>query len=441
MEKEEHKLGAVLQVKGGNAFHQNGETIRLANRIVNIGETADCDVRYEAGGQAPVYYASIVRADDGQGWRIVSRSQYADIIILGKGSAGFGKQLADGDIIQFGEQPMRLCFQTVSQPLHAQRPTHNILIMAALLALTAIAVAAALALNRNADISEQDVLPLEEAICLVQVDSVCQVLATDSAEVNVKPAKVLAGEAPTGTAFLTTDGRLVTARHCVEYWLGSNLDLTRKFAALPEDCIERWAIETETFNQEHDADSTMLLRVFFSVYNFLGEKKFSFASTDRRVHMPKERDGIFVLADFSHEYYWRSIRPYFANRRMALDDILWIDSVAETGKVQLATTEQMKAARRGTRLMVCGYPMTGTGDRQVMFASGTIKRDWPGGEENLFFESNINHGFSGGPVLMRQGGRIVAVGVVSCVDSVSSGLFKWAVPVTEATNGGGHTDE
>ena len=51
--------------------------------------------------------------------------------------------------------------------------------------------------------------------------------------------------------------------------------------------------------------------------------------------------------------------------------------------------------------------------------------------ENLFFESNINHGFSGGPVLMKSGSDVVAVGVVSRVDSVSNGLYKLAVPISE----------
>ena len=425
----------ALRCKGSNAFHQNGQTIERRERIVNIGETPDCDVRYEAHEWEPEYYASIVRNDDGHSWRLVRRSQHVDVSIAGKGPVGYACQLADGDLIQFGQQPMALSFHLSSPTPHPSPLTSPLSIVIALLGVVA-AVSLALNLIRQHDITEQEVLPLEESICLVQVDSVCQVLLTPDTELVVRPTKVLEGDAPTGTAFLTTDCRLVTARHCVEYWLGERFDLTTRMASLAEDDIRRWAIETETFNQDHaDAsDSIMQLRSYFSIYNFLGEKKYSFASTDSRVHIHKEHDGLFLLADFSHEYYWRSIRPYFANKKMALGDILWIDSVAESGKVQLATAAQMETIKRGTRLMVCGYPMTGTGDRQVMFASGSIKRDAVANQENLFFEAGINHGFSGGPVLMRSGSNIVAVGVVSCVDSVSSGLFKWAVPVTEVSN-------
>ena len=91
----------------------------------------------------------------------------------------------------------------------------------------------------------------------------------------------------------------------------------------------------------------------------------------------------------------------------------------------------MREIKNGTRLMICGYPMTGIGDKRMTFTEGTIRRHAQAESENLFFESNINHGFSGGPVLMKEGNDVVVIGVVSRVDSISSGLYKWAVPITE----------
>ena len=281
-------------------------------------------------------------------------------------------------------------------------------------------------------------MQLEESIYLVKVDSVKQILLTNGLAETVRGTKRLTSDVPTGTAFMTTDGKLITARHCVEYWLGKNISLTLKVSNLAEDDIVRWAIETETFNQRHkgDRDSLMQLESYFSIYNFLGEKKYSFVSTDKRVHINKQKDGLFLLADFSDTYYWRSIQPYFTDTKMMMGDILWIDGLAENGKIQLGTADDMQTIERGTRLMVSGYPMTGTGDKQVAFAPGSIKRTAAIDTENLFFESNINHGFSGGPVLIKSGNSIIAIGVVSRVDSVSSGLFKWAVPVTEVRSDG-----
>lgn len=431
-----------LKCKGSNPYHHNSQRLTLDERIVNIGESADCDVRYESGDYAPEYYASILKNDDGQSWRIVKRSQHVAMSIAGKGPIGYACQLNDGDIIQFEGQPMALLFHTHHDELYKGNETRlnkwtRIAISAAcsIVALAAVAYA----FYREDPISEQDVAPLEESVYQIRVDSVQQLLLTGGQEQVLRPTKVLQEAAPVGTAFLTTDGIMVTARHCVEYWLGSKLDLTTDVGSLSNDDIIKWAIETETFNQTHEmSDSMMSLRVYFSICDFMGEKRYAFTSTDDNVHINTAHDAVFLLGDFSEEYYWRSIRPYFVDREMELGDILWIEGFNEKGKVRLATVEEMKELENGTRLMVCGYPMTGFGDNNFTSTGGSIRREARAKSENLFFESNINHGYSGGPVLVKTSSGIAAVGVVSRVDSVSSGLYKWAVPVTEIkqTKGG-----
>lgn len=431
MKEQKHYFS--LRLKGGNAYHLQGKRLKLTDRIVNIGETPDCDVRYESDGEQPDYYATIILNEDGKSWRIVKRSQHIDISIAGKGTIGYAHQLADGDIIQFSDQSMALCFYSHYDDKYDEDekkiPWQWVAAgVSALMVMMAVAVVFG---NKRGGISNEDVEPLEESVYIVKVDSVRQVLVANGVEECIAPAKVLAGDAPTGTAFLTTDGKLITARHCVEYWIGTNLDLTTKVAALAEDDIVRWAIETETFNQLHDKDSVRQLQVFFSLFDFMGNKKYSFASTDEQVHMNKDKDGVFMLADFTQDYYWRSVRPYFKDRQMELGDILWIDGIKEEGKVSLAGPEQMQNVKNGTKLMICGYPMTGIGDKRMTFTEGAIRRNAQTDSENLFFESNINHGFSGGPVLMKDGSNVVAIGVVSRVDSISSGLYKWAVPISE----------
>ena len=424
-----------LKFKGGNAYHQNGKHLKLTERIINIGETADCDVRYETDCQQPEYYASIIKNEDGRSWRIVKRSQFIDISIAGKGSIGYAHALCDGDLIQIEGMKMALSFHTHYDDRYQEEEHQNRWqwAVAGLLGLAGV-IAVVLSLgNRQEGINVADTEPLEESIYLVKVDSVRRLSVVDGKVNIVPPTKTLVGEAPTGTAFLTTDGKLVTARHCVEYWIGANLDLTTKVSDLEKDDIVRWAIETETFNHHHPGDTAML-QVFFSIYDFMGNKKYSFDTRDKNVHINKKKDGIFMLADFSQEYYWRTIKPYFRDRKMELGDVLWIDSLAEEGKVTLASNAQMEKVKKGTKLMICGYPMTGIGDKRMISTEGTIRRLASANTENLFFESNINHGFSGGPVLMKDGDDVIAIGVVSRVDSISSGLYKWAVPVTEVKN-------
>lgn len=425
-----------LVVKGGNAFHKNGERLVLMENIASIGDSADCDVRFENNGWKPECYASIIRNPDGVTWRIVRRSQHVEMSIAGKGSVGYAHQLEDGDLIEFGNTPVSLAFHEHFDSHYKDADGRKSLLAGAVAGLLGLVAIMAVVLGRGGQegITAGDVEPLEASIFMIKVDSVGCILSAKGKERQLFPMKVLAEESPTGTAFLTTDGMMVTARHCVEYWIGENLDLTTKVGDLPVDNIVRWAIEVETFNQTHSSDSSMILKVYFSLYDFMGNKRFSFASTDRRVHMNKDRDGLFMLADFSQDYYWRSVRPYFKDRQMELGDILWIDSMEEKGSVALAGEEEMRLMKNGTKLMVCGYPMTGMGDKRMTFTEGTIRRDASAGTENLFFESNINHGFSGGPVLVKFKGGILAAGVVSRVDSISSGLYKWAVPVTEIRN-------
>ena len=430
---KERKYYISLKFKGGNTYHQNGKHLKLTDRIINIGETPDCDVRYESNGLQPEYYASILLNEDGKSWRIIKRSQHIDISIDGKGEIGYAHQLADGDNIHFSNQQMGLCFHTHYDNQYGKDKQNNVWQWAIIgsLGLLALIVLAFSLGNRQNSICYNDVETLEENIYYIKIDSIRRLLVISGEEKPIPPTKVLEGETPTGTAFLTTDGRLITARHCVEYWVGTNLSLTTQISDLDEDDIVRWAIETETFNQLQEEDSLKYLQVFFSVYDFLGNKKFSSNSTDKHIHINKDKDGIFLLADFSQNYYWRTIRPYYTDRKMELGDILWIDSFPEHGKITIANKKQLGKIKNGTKLMVCGYPMTGVGDKRMTSTEGVIRRSTSIESENLFFEANINHGFSGGPILTKIGNDIVAIGVVSRVDSISSGLYKWGVPVSE----------
>jgi len=431
MKEKKHYFS--LRIKGGNVYHPNGKRLNLTDRIVNIGETLDCDVHYDSDCQPPEYYASIIRNDDGKSWRIVKRSQHIDISIAGKGTIGYAHQLADGDIILFDDNPMALCFQSHYDDKYDEedKVASWQWVVVGVVSLMAMAVVALLFNSRSGSIGNKDVEPLEESIYVIKVDSVRRMLVTNNQEKWLPPTKILDGDAPTGTAFMTADGKMITARHCVEYWIGTNVDLTARVADFGVDDIVRWAIEAETFNQLHEKDSVIKLQVFFSLFDFMGNKKYSFTSTDKHVHMNTDNDGIFMLADFNKDYYWRTIRPYFKDRRMELGDVLWIDGLKEQGQIKMATPEQIREVKNGEKLMICGYPMTGICDKRMTFTEGTIRRNVSVECENLFFESNINHGFSGGPVLMKAGSDVVAIGVVSRVDSISNGLYKWAVPITE----------
>ena len=68
-----------------------------------------------------------------------------------------------------------------------------------------------------------------------------------------------------------------------------------------------------------------------------------------------------------------------------------------------------------------------------MYEDGNITREVTEGviNQNLYVKGEINPGFSGGPVMASIDNKIVAIGVTSRVDSISNGVYKWVVPVSE----------
>ena len=238
-----------------------------------------------------------------------------------------------------------------------------------------------------------------------------------------------------GTAFLTSDSKLITARHCIEYWIGEDIDLTTKVKSLADDNIVKWAILSEKFMQERESeDVSQLLRVFFSVYEeqMPDEPVLSFSSTDENVHINRYHDGILQLADFSDDYYWRSVRPYFSDLEMELGDIVYID-VDMAGSIVMADSVAIAGLNQSSDVAVLGYPNNSSG-KKATFAMGSVKENRADTlhrvNPDIQFDANITHGFSGGPVFIRANNKIVVAGVVSKIDT-DNGIYKKAVPVTE----------
>ena len=99
-----------LRLLGSNAFHSKDDVLKTTNQVLNIGETADCEIRFEQGQYEPERYATIVENEDGKSWRLIQRSEYVKAQIAGSGDFGYVHQLKDGDVISFDGQDMELEF-------------------------------------------------------------------------------------------------------------------------------------------------------------------------------------------------------------------------------------------------------------------------------------------------------------------------------------------
>lgn len=442
----------TLKIIGGNSFHHYGDILRTTADVLHVGESADCEVRYEGEQSAlltdivsPVYYATILKDEDGDGWHIVKRSMHTDVAIVGEGDFGYVYQLKDGDVLHFGQQRMALQFQVGKSSKHlfrgtvVEHRTPHLTLFYSLFALLAVVIAGLVCWQyserKDLAISMEDIREMESSVYLLKVDSVQWICAVNGKDSILQRRTLSNQDDIMGTAFLTDDGKLVTARHCIEYWLVNQFDLRTSIDSLEE--INRWAVLTEDYNMGHASanGSFWQIRVFCSVYSKdnLSEPAFQFCSTDDSVHINKAHDELIPLADLSHCYYWRTVRPYFLNREMELGDISYVD-VSVKGNIPLADKKQLQSVSSKNHLAVCGFPITdasGTTNKNLVFSQAQMKQDTIASTSNFMFEGTINHGYSGGPIFARIDDDIVVIGVVSRADRKSKETFKWAVPISE----------
>jgi len=436
-----------LRVLQSSAFHDKDDVLKTTNKVLHIGETADCGIRFKSGEYEAERYASIVENEDGKSWRLIQRSQHVKARIAGSGDFGYVHQLKDGDVITFEGQNMELEFHThydgsygkegfVIEHIVIEQPQSKKPLLfgsiAAVLILVLLGVALYVYLPR--DIRYKDIKDFEKSVFLVRVDSVQWIAVSKGDTTLIEPTADMEGRAPVGTAFLTKNGKLITARHCIEFWIGEELEDMLK-AREPDD-VKKWAILSETFNyqKEYGVDSVQMLRVFFSVYvpGENGREVFSFSSTDPCVHINRTRDGWMEFGDYGNIYYRRTIKPLPYDQERELGDIVCID-VDTTGTIELADTNMIAELNQSSSVGVLGLPGN-LAERNIKPALGHVMENRNDAttmhNPDIQFEANIAHGFSGGPVFIRANGKLVVAGVVSKIDT-ENGIYKKAVPVTE----------
>lgn len=436
-----------LRLLGSNAFHAKDDVLKTTNRVLNIGETADCEIRYESGLYEPERYATIVENEDGEGWRLIQRSEHVNAQIAGAGGFGFVHQLKEGDIVSFDGQEMELEFHSHHDSYYGntgvvieQHTNKRMMygIIGTFVTLSIIILCMFFLMRpeeKQPTIRYDQLQEFLPSVYIIRVDSVQWVKIMNGVTSLVRPTKILESGGAAGTAFLTTDKKMITARHCIEYWIGNDIDLTTKVKTLSDDDIVKWAILSEKFMQERDNENdSQILRVFFSIYDeqMPDEPIYNFCSTDTNVHINRYHDGILQLADFSDDYYWRSVRPYFSDLEMELGDIVYID-VDQAGTIEMADSVMIGQLNQSSDVAVLGYPNNSSG-KKATFATGSVKENRADTlirvNPDIQFDANITHGFSGGPVFVRANDKIVVAGVVSKIDT-DNGIYKKAVPVTE----------
>ena len=445
----ERNIYYSLRLRDSSDNHPKGYELNNKREVLNIGETTDCHIRYEKQSEqyVPEYYATILPNDDGESWRIVKRSPHIDVNIAGQGGFAYACNLLDGDVITIGPKKKELVFHVhrdvrysstgIEEAKHSNKRL-----------LIAMGIVLPLLLLLGVYWCYQQIpKPLQEAevrqlfansIYIIKVDSVEYAQITEQKD-SILGVISFEEESPIiGTAFLTKDSLLVTARHCVEYWVAEKVGPTTRIDEMADEDVVRWALLAETFNHEnygHKDSIQQLLRAYCSVYPqsdiaMQYTPVFRFVSTADSVYMDKERDAIIPIGEYgSYHYYWRTVAPLFSRRDMELGD--WVSvRVHQAGTIQLADSALFAQMKENETLAFMGLIESEQGTRfDVTMGKLMMWDSDKAGLVNLAHTGDLTHGSSGSPAIVKKDNSYFAVGIVSKIDSVNVHL-KESVPVT-----------
>ncbi len=419
---------------------------------LTIGEQASCNVCLpESPEHEPQTYATILPFEDEKGWYIVRSTDCRGIRVNGKELA-VAQPLYDGDELTFTDASRQsvLRFNIYNdgqydraRGISFEHRDHSSRYMIAAIALLAVAVAAGFYFLAGSNKPAHTLVGIDKDLdaCIYHISTDSVILLHDTivdGQLQQTVVEAIMMEQCTyGTGFLTDDGLIVTARHCVEPWIrdeaytdGSNLG-----TLAPE---VRLAAMAETANIESGSnDYTVRARCIIS----RGIERYIAYSTD--FCMNKSRDQMLRLGSDDNAFYLRNIFPIAQRRDMELGDFAYLvcDSTIGNigrGNITMATLNDLHryADQRDKQIAVLGFPLTDNDVSSMDFITGNGQAPEFSADSTsligcLRMSASINPGNSGGPVFAYIGDSLRAVGIVSKADGhATQGIF-WAVPTSE----------
>lgn len=442
----------TLRFTRDDAYHKAGEQVANADNTLYIGQTDACDIRLSNESQyEDAVIAVIEKRPDGKGWKLICTSPYKEHEVRVNGTPiNIMHFLSNGDRIAFAGQRQELTFNIredgmyTSSGIVALEKHSNLPVVAWLVVISLALVGFALYQLNTGPMSERMIKRAMLSVYQIKVDSV-QLVAHYGDSTAVCQTAYLHDEF--GTAFLTTDGSLVTARHCIEPWLnvpqGAHLDTssnspfphismalkatTRNVIAENENDYTRWEMVSYCSLRKPEVSDSVLLRV-----------------TSTAFVMNDSRDHIMELGVFSHQYFWRSIKVRQNRTDMMLGDIAFLPQansmLHQDGTIMMATKERVtKLCHKVNRdLVIVGRTTSNMGSKPLQSSKAQLMRQITeanccDGYPNIVIahDGNISQGFSGGPLMTRFGlFDWCVIGVVSVTDTGNSNWY-YSVPISE----------
>lgn len=433
----------AITFESDDSLHKSGEQLFNADNTLHIGQTASCELKLPNLSQyEDAVYAVIEKRHDHDGWKLIRMSPFAEHEVRVNGiPVEYVHILDNGDRITFEGQRQELLFN-IREDEHynasgilaipKNKASRPLLIWISFLTIAFCIYGFYRLYDRP--MTPKMIEAAKQSVFQISVDSI-KLLAVKDNDTLVM-STCLTGLPGPGTAFLTTDSLLVTARHCIEPWLNVN-DTVRMDTLSPTiPQYIKMALQAVTHEMVGDEDVTLEMESYCSISRMSAGNAVLFSVKSTDFTMNKERDLMVEYGDFSHQYFWRSISARPRRIDMMMGDIAFMHVNAK-GTITLASCKEMQAicSKPDHPVVIMGRPSTTVNNQKAVSTDAQIKQALSFNENGypdtvIFHNGDVIPGFSGGPVLAKQGFRWRAVGVVSVTDKYG-GKHHYSVPVTE----------
>lgn len=450
----------ILQHKDTSAYHRAGESQKIIIDQIELGRAKECQIRYddETWPSVSRRHAAIVK--DATGWKIVPLSQTNSTLVNGK-VVNTAWYLQNGDEIQLSIGGPRLGFivpagnQSLVSSIklterlnlfreQALRPYKTAISVLCSVLVLACCVGGYFIWDANNQLKAErmarqnlvaDIAKQREADSLARIkdrqraDSLQKVaddlwvqmrnqellkerIAAAKKDVFVVLTEVeiqMGAEVHTmtslGTGFLLSDGRFVTARHCVQPWMYDTGVGMRAYAL---------SKKYENIN------------ISANVTAYSASEKFTFTSNDFVCDTSYDITFPFTM-DIDGEpvrLEGTSASPLRDSEGNQLgSNVMYGSDWAYTTKCprkgSLTYDSQLsKNMKAGQTVHVLGFPAGlgfGDGNRMVepIYNQMYVSRDGLNDSKCIMVSEGVAHGNSGGPVFAYVNGRLFVVGIVS----------------------------
>ena len=461
----------ILEHRDASKYHKAGESQKIIIDQIEIGRDANCQVRFdESFSTVSRRHAAIVK--DGDRWKLVQLSKTNSTLLNGR-KVETEWYLENGDEIQLSVGGPRMGFivpegkqSLVSSIKMTERlelfrkqalKPYKTAIVAMFVSLIVLGCGAGYVIY-NQDLNIKDLMAKTEnqAALLADArenyskDSVKWAKEIEEAKkakktVVVRPdpgelttnidkvkssvfavitnvymenetEKALVAPEIQGTGFLLSDGRFVTARHCVEPWL---FDIT---TSIGKQMQAMYAL----------ANMTGAFRVYAEIvaYNMDG-MKLSFKSTDFKIDRSYD-SPIPVDYELNGEKVELQGAVAFGTKASLGNDWAYVRTSQKGTIVDgRSMSDNLKS---GSTVHLLGFPRSlgiADGDKIVepIYNSMNIARDGLNDGRCIMVSQGVDKGNSGGPVFVMSNGQLRVIGIVSRGDSKSD-FYNHLVPMS-----------